>query len=58
MKILLIDFNAKLEREDIFKPTIGNGKRNENQLGTGGLVHHRIVSTVKREEFLVIGCHI
>ena len=24
MKILLGDFNAKLEREDIFKPTIGN----------------------------------
>jgi len=24
MKILLGDFNAKLGREDIFKPTIGN----------------------------------
>jgi hypothetical protein len=24
MKILLGDFNAKVEREDIFKPTIGN----------------------------------
>ena len=24
MKILLRDFNKKLEREDIFKPTIGN----------------------------------
>jgi hypothetical protein len=24
MKILLGDFNAKLDREDIFKPTIGN----------------------------------
>jgi hypothetical protein len=25
MKILLGDFNAKVGREDIFKPTIGNG---------------------------------
>jgi hypothetical protein len=24
MKILLRDFNAKVDREDIFKPTIGN----------------------------------
>jgi hypothetical protein len=24
MKILLGDFNAKMEREDIFRPTIGN----------------------------------
>jgi hypothetical protein len=24
MKILLKDFNAKLDREDIFKPTTGN----------------------------------
>jgi 23S rRNA C2498 (ribose-2'-O)-methylase RlmM len=24
MKILLLDFNAKVGREDIFKPTIGN----------------------------------
>ena len=24
MKILLGDFNAKVERENIFKPTIGN----------------------------------
>jgi exonuclease III len=24
MKILLGDFNAKLRREDIFKPTVGN----------------------------------
>jgi hypothetical protein len=51
MKILLVDFNAKLGREDIFKPTIGNGKRNENQFGAGGFVHRRIVSAVKREGF-------
>jgi len=24
MKILLVDFNAKLQRDNIFKPTIGN----------------------------------
>jgi hypothetical protein len=27
MKILLEDFNAKLGRENIFKPTIGNESR-------------------------------
>jgi hypothetical protein len=29
MKILLGDFNAKVGREDIFKPTIGNENLNE-----------------------------
>jgi hypothetical protein len=29
MKILLGDFNAKVGREDIFKPTIGNGNSHE-----------------------------
>jgi hypothetical protein len=29
MKILLGDFNAKLGREDIFKPTIGNESSHE-----------------------------
>jgi hypothetical protein len=29
MKILLRDFNAKLGREDIFKPTIGNESLHE-----------------------------
>jgi endonuclease/exonuclease/phosphatase family metal-dependent hydrolase len=28
MKILLGDFNAKVGREDIFKPTIGNETKN------------------------------
>ena len=32
------------------------GKGNENQLGTGFIVHRRIVSTVK--SLLAIGCHI
>jgi hypothetical protein len=30
MKILLGDFNAKVCREDIFKPTIGNKISNDN----------------------------
>jgi hypothetical protein len=30
MKILLIDFNAKVSREDIFKLTIGNEISNDN----------------------------
>jgi hypothetical protein len=29
MKILLGDFNAKVDREDIFKPTIGNKSLHE-----------------------------
>jgi exonuclease III len=29
MKILLGDFNVKVDREDIFKPTIGNGSLQE-----------------------------
>jgi hypothetical protein len=29
MKILLGDFNAKVDREDIFKPTIGNENLHE-----------------------------
>ena len=34
------------------------GKRNENRrLGTGFFVHHRIVSAVKRVDFVAIGCH-
>jgi hypothetical protein len=37
MKILLRDFNAKIDRGDIFKPTIGNESlyeiSNDNELG-------------------------
>jgi hypothetical protein len=37
VKILLGNFNAKVGREDIFKPTIGNGSphhdRNDNSVG-------------------------
>jgi exonuclease III len=35
MKILLGDFNAKLGREDIFKPTIGNESLHENSNDNG-----------------------
>jgi exonuclease III len=34
-KILLGDFNAKLEREDIFKPTIGNESLHEDSNDMG-----------------------
>jgi hypothetical protein len=35
MKILLADFNAKLGREDIFKPTIGNESLHEDSNDNG-----------------------
>jgi hypothetical protein len=35
MKILLEDFTAKLEREDIFKPTIGNGSLHQDSNANG-----------------------
>jgi hypothetical protein len=35
MKILLGDFNAKVDREDIFKPTIGNGSLYKTSNGNG-----------------------
>jgi hypothetical protein len=38
MKILLGDFNAKVGREDIFKPTIGNENLHETSNDNGGRV--------------------
>ena len=35
MKILLVDFNAKLRIEDIFKPTIGNGILHQDSADNG-----------------------
>jgi hypothetical protein len=35
MKILLADFTAKLRREDIFKPTVGNGSLHHRSNGNG-----------------------
>jgi hypothetical protein len=35
MKILLRDFNAKLGREDIFKPTIGNESSHDISIDNG-----------------------
>jgi hypothetical protein len=35
MKILLGDFNAKVGRENIFKPTIGNERLYENSKDNG-----------------------
>jgi hypothetical protein len=35
MKILLRDFNAKVQREDIFKPVIGNGNLHEASNNNG-----------------------
>jgi hypothetical protein len=35
MKIILEDFNAKVERENIFKPTIGNGSLHQDSNDNG-----------------------
>ena len=35
MKILLGDFNAKVERENIFKPTIGSGSLHQDSNDNG-----------------------
>jgi len=35
LKILLGDFNAKLEKEDIFKPAIGNESLNQDNNDNG-----------------------
>jgi hypothetical protein len=38
MKILLGDFNAKVDREDVFKPTIGNESLHEISSDNGDRV--------------------
>jgi exonuclease III len=38
LKILLGDFNAKLEKEDIFKPAIGNESLNQDSNDNGGRI--------------------
>jgi len=35
MKILLGDFNAKVERDNIFKPTIGNERLHQDSNNNG-----------------------
>jgi hypothetical protein len=40
MKILLGDFNAKVGRENIFKPTIGNGSLHEINNDNGVRIVH------------------
>jgi endonuclease/exonuclease/phosphatase family metal-dependent hydrolase len=54
MKILLGDFNAKIGREDIFKPTIGNESLHEISNYNGDRVVNFATSknrTVKRTTF-------
>jgi hypothetical protein len=44
------------ERAGEFTYFQGNGNEN-HELDTGFFIHKRIVSAVKRVEFLVLGCH-
>jgi hypothetical protein len=50
MKILLGDFSAKVEREDILKPTIGN----QSLHGTGNDNRVRIVNCAMSENLVVM----
>jgi hypothetical protein len=49
MKILLGDLNAKVGREDIFKPTIGNESAHKNSSDNG----LRVVNFVKAKNLIV-----
>jgi hypothetical protein len=49
MKILLGDFNAKVGREDIFKPTIGNESLHETSNDNGV----RVVSLTTSKNLIV-----
>ena len=46
MKILLRDFNVKLEREDIFKLTIGNDSLHQD---TNNTAHYLVVIKLKKD---------
>jgi hypothetical protein len=49
MKILLVDFNAKVGREDTFKPTIGNESLHQDSNDKGV----RIVSFATSKNLVV-----
>jgi hypothetical protein len=57
MKILLGDFNAKVGREDIFKPTIGNESlhkiSNDNEKESQTLPHPKILLSKVRCSYIV-----
>jgi exonuclease III len=44
MKIMLGDFNAKLEREDIFKPTNGNDSLHQDSNDNGVSIAQSLTS--------------
>jgi hypothetical protein len=48
-KILLVDFSAKIDREDIFKPTVGNESLHEISNDNGA----RVVNVATTKKFIV-----
>ena len=52
MKILLGDFNAKLGREDIFKPTVGNERLHQDRNVNGV----RIVNSATSKNVVRVRC--
>jgi exonuclease III len=49
MKILLGDFNARVGREDIFKPTIGNESLHEITSDNGGRPRRKWVDNIEMD---------
>jgi hypothetical protein len=59
MKILLADFNAKVRREDIFKPTIGNESLHEISNDNGvRLVNFATPKTLRVKSMMFPHCNI
>jgi len=50
MKILLGDFSTKVEREDIFKPTVGNDSLHDNEVRVVSFVTSKNLTKVENAQ--------